>query len=83
MLADILATPPATRHGLPCSVAVALDALDSRTRTELEAAINKQVMSNGRIWTDAALHTFLAEQGFDVKLSTLGTHRRRTCRCAR
>jgi hypothetical protein len=76
-LADKLAQPPKRMHGLPCSVAVLLQRLETHP-AELDAF---QAMLANPSWSATAIHKAVAEEGYEVGIQTIGRHRTQSCRC--
>lgn len=69
------AGPAAPIHGAPCSVGELLDTLPSEEAAALHSMLGSDAWSASRVY-----EAILAE-GLTVGRQTIGTHRRRQCRC--
>jgi hypothetical protein len=77
-LADRITTPPpATLHGLPCSIGALLDTLQG---AEL-AALNAMLYDLG--WNAGQVYDTLRDEGYTVGRQSINRHRGRKCRCFR
>lgn len=79
-LADRLTTPPAPKHGYPCSVGVLLDTLDQDDR---DALLTMLGTPERRGWSASDIYDALIAEGHKVGLQTINRHRGGKCRCAK
>ena len=73
-------TPPATIHGLPCSVGELLNTLEG---AELAAFKVMLGTPEKRGWSATAIWQACQDEGHQIGLQSVNRHRGGKCRCAR
>lgn len=66
-------------YGPPCGVARMLDALSEEDREAVESVLAQR--ADGQGISNRKLHEVLVAEGHIVSYYTLGSHRRKQCRC--
>lgn len=68
-----------TLYGPPCSVARLLEKLDEEDRKAVEDILSQK--ADGQGVSNRKLHQILISEGHVVSFFSLGSHRRKQCRC--
>lgn len=90
-LADRIANPPLTVHGVPCSVAKLIEDAAAKGAKELA---DLQFIMYGRAgltepargykgWTEREVFDAVTKEGYEVAQSQINEHRGKRCRCYR
>lgn len=77
-LVDRLATPPAARQGMPCSVGTLLDKLKGAEHKALLAMLGTP---DNWGWSQDAIYDAITAEGYQVGRTSINKHRGGKCRC--
>lgn len=66
-------------YGPPCGIARMLEALNEEDRAAVEAVLSQR--ADGQGISNRKLHEILVAEGHIVSYYTIGSHRRKQCRC--